>query len=376
MAEQTEETKEAVQRALEIRNQGIPVGERGLVLRTVADMTVFSKLVFDTGLAPSGFKSPQQIFVAVQMGAELGLAPMASLRTIAVINGRPAIWGGGMMGVVEASGVLEWKKEWLEGLDANDNPTDKTVAYCTSKRIGKAEAVTTAFSVGDAKKAGLWGGKGSTTEKREMSTWFTYPKRMLQMRARSRNLNDEFSDVLHGLLTAEEVEDMGTFDTDKVNGAKRTEVLTQRITDSVPVEAGGNEQDAPESTGHEPVDESKPEVDAHGNVISGTDGSTIHIEGPDVPAIEDSELPEHGKRPEPEQSEPVGEPKAADLRFAQLIEHVAATAELTLDRAETVALRWLKRYYPKTSMAFEDTRFDLLIWPKVRKVDWKKEAAA
>ncbi len=53
----------------------------------------------------------------------------------------------------------------------------------------------------DAKKAGLWGKAGP---------WSQYPKRMLQMRARSFALRDKFADALSGLIMAEEAQDYTT----------------------------------------------------------------------------------------------------------------------------------------------------------------------
>ena len=50
----------------------------------------------------------------------------------------------------------------------------------------------------DAKRAGLWTKAGP---------WQTYPRRMLQMRARSFALRDAFPDVLKGLISVEEALD-------------------------------------------------------------------------------------------------------------------------------------------------------------------------
>ncbi len=71
-----------------------------------------------------------------------------------------------------------------------------------------------------------------------------------------------------------------------------------------------------------------------------------------------------------------GEPKPADLRFAILVEHVEMTAQVTPATAEKLARNWLKKLGYRTTEALADNRFDSLIWPKARKVDWKKEAAA
>lgn len=71
------------------------------------------------------------------------------------------------------------------------------MAVCIAKRHGSSP-VTARFSVMDAKRAGLWTKAGP---------WQTYPRRMLQMRARSFALRDAFPDVLKGLISVEEALD-------------------------------------------------------------------------------------------------------------------------------------------------------------------------
>jgi hypothetical protein len=114
-----------------------------------------------------------------------------ALQRIAVINGRPSIWGDGAMGLVRASGLCEYVYEAIDG------DGDHMVAVCRVKRKGEKNPIERTFSVADAKKAGLWGKAG---------TWQQYPKRMLQMRARAFALRDLFADVLGGLYIAEELE--------------------------------------------------------------------------------------------------------------------------------------------------------------------------
>ena len=79
---------------------------------------------------------------------------------------------------------------------------ETNTAYCLVKRKGESE-YKVSFSEVDARKAGLWGKSGP---------WTTYPKRMLQMRARGFALRDKFADVLGGLITAEEARDIPTDD--------------------------------------------------------------------------------------------------------------------------------------------------------------------
>jgi hypothetical protein len=166
---------------------------RGLALATFDDAWRFWQMVAKTDFAPKDFKSkPEACLLAGQHGAELGLGPMQSLQCIAVINGRPSIWGDAALALVQSSAVCEYVSETVEG-DA-----DAMVATCEAKRRGYPKATVVRFSVADAKKAGLWGKSGP---------WSQYPRRMLQLRARGFALRDAFPDVLKGLVTAEEAQD-------------------------------------------------------------------------------------------------------------------------------------------------------------------------
>jgi hypothetical protein len=157
-----------------------------------------------SGMAPKSYKvdprsdaSPfdaNKIMVGILHGMEVGFTPMAALQSIAVINGMPSIWGDGALALVEASGLLTEKKEWIEGTG------DNMAAHCWMLRRGRKEPIYQIFSMAAAAKAGL---KGKT------GPWQQYPQRMLQMRARSWAMRDGFSDILRGLAIREEVIDMG-----------------------------------------------------------------------------------------------------------------------------------------------------------------------
>ena len=132
----------------------------------------------------------QDALVAMMMGAEIGLNPIQSLQNIAVINGRPSIWGDAMVALVQnhpAFGGIE---------ESFDDAT--MTASCTVWRNGGPRQTQT-FSEVDAKKAGLWNKAGP---------WQQYPKRMLQLRARGFALRNQFADAIAGLITAEEAQDM------------------------------------------------------------------------------------------------------------------------------------------------------------------------
>lgn len=144
-----------------------------------------------SGLMPKGMERPESVFVAVQMGMEVGLSPMQAVQNIASINGRPTIWGDAMLGLVRGSGLMEAIKEDRQG------EGDQMEAICQVWRKDEEEPAVGRFSVADAKRAQLWGKPGP---------WTQYPKRMLQMRARAFALRDKFPDVLKGLHAREEFE--------------------------------------------------------------------------------------------------------------------------------------------------------------------------
>ncbi len=167
---------------------------RGLQLTSFEQYQKFAEMVAESGLAPKGLEKPASIMVALQMGAELGMSPMASLQNIAVINGRPSVWGDAQLAVCRASGVFD--ESQFEEHIAKDG--DQYVATSTVCRRG-GKPITRRFAMGDAQRAGLVN-KGP---------WQQYPFRMLQMRARSWALRDGFADVLRGFPVAEEMRDGG-----------------------------------------------------------------------------------------------------------------------------------------------------------------------
>jgi hypothetical protein len=166
---------------------------KGLSLATFDDAFRFAKMVSASEFAPKDFRGkPESCLLAIQHGSEVGLSPMQSLQSIAVINGRPAIWGDAALALVQASAVCEYVYESIEG--QGDNLT----AVCECKRRGYPKPTSSKFSMADAKRAGLAGKAGP---------WTQYPERMLALRARGFALRNAFADVLRGLITAEEAAD-------------------------------------------------------------------------------------------------------------------------------------------------------------------------
>ena len=163
--------------------------------QTFEQALTYAQYLADSDMVPKDFKGkPGNCLIAMQWGNELGMKAIQAIQNIAVINGRPALWGDAVIALVRSSPLCEYVQEEDDGHKA----------ICKVKRRGEPEQVR-AFSMDDAKLAGLLGKQGP---------WMQYPKRMRQMRARAFALRDVFPDVLRGMPVAEEVMDtpreMGT----------------------------------------------------------------------------------------------------------------------------------------------------------------------
>lgn len=200
------------------------------------------------------------VFLAIQHGAEVGLAPMQAIQSIAVINNRPALWGDAVIGIVRASGKCAYIKEWVEGEGA------EMVAHCESQRLPGKEVVRRSFTWLEAQAAGLV----------SKDTYQNYPRRMIQMRARGYCLRDLYPDLLKGLHSAEELQQVldaqqradGVYDPeipkperpqradfDHEAAAKAQEERDQEAMDAA--YAGTTDQPMPDT---EPEDEPEPET--------------------------------------------------------------------------------------------------------------------
>ena len=173
----------------------LAMGRKGYLIPDSLDSQWQMAVIFSkSGVVPKDMARVETIFTAIQLGSEVGLAPMQAIQSIAVINGRPTIWGDAQLALCKASPDYDYIKEKVEGAGPN------MVATCELKRKSEVVPVVQTFSVEDAKTAKLWMKQGP---------WTQYPKRMLQMRARSFAIRDAFPDVLKGLtVTQEEAIDM------------------------------------------------------------------------------------------------------------------------------------------------------------------------
>lgn len=162
--------------------------------------------IIKSGLAPSGLDTYQKVMIAMMAGAELGLPAMTAVKSIAVIKGRPALWGPVIKQRAYDLGLIEFMtyerylgKDKVEkhevGFKQNEID-DNYYVKSIIKRKNLPEDYET-FSVGEAKNAGLWG----------QNTYRSYFHDMLAHRADSRAVKKIIPEVLGSCWTATDAQD-------------------------------------------------------------------------------------------------------------------------------------------------------------------------
>lgn len=188
------------------------VGERGYIVpTTVEEAARMAQAVIMGGFAPDSYKDkisglfdPNKIMLGIMAAMEAGLQPLYGLRQIAIINGRPTIWGDAAMALVQSKNLIdEYIEERIGTAPTNADLSKWPAGYgwkVTIRRKGQKGEYVGEFTVAMAKRANLWLNP-------KKAPWREHPDRMLKIRARAFPLRDGFADALAGLAIREEVED-------------------------------------------------------------------------------------------------------------------------------------------------------------------------
>jgi hypothetical protein len=155
------------------------------VLPAVGDL---AGKVAQTEFVPDAMRGkPAVVAAAILYGRELGLEPMTSLRSVNIIKGRPALTAEAMRAMVLAAGH-------------DIRFQEMTSARCViiGRRKGQDDTTTVTFTMDDAKKMGVGGGQ----------QYAKMPRQMLAARATSELCRLIFADVIGGLMSDVEAEDI------------------------------------------------------------------------------------------------------------------------------------------------------------------------
>jgi hypothetical protein len=169
----------------------IPIIDGNIQLTSIEAVWRVAEMLHQARLVPASFKNPTQITVALLRAIELKLPPLQAIEGMSVINNKVGLMGDLALSLVESSGLLADKRRRYHGKG------ESLCCTVTVQRKGR-EPQSYSFSVAQAKAAGIYN---------RSAVWQQYPDRMTYYRALGFALRDEFSDVLKGIKTVEELQD-------------------------------------------------------------------------------------------------------------------------------------------------------------------------
>jgi hypothetical protein len=157
--------------------------------RDLSQAYYIAERLVTTSFVPRSYAGkPQEAAAAMMTGAEIGLSPIASLRSIDIIDGVPAMRAIAMRALVQSKGHEIWVVE-----------STATRAVVRGRRRGEDQVQESVWTVERAKQLGLLG----------KQNWVKQPIAMLLARATSELARLIAADVLLGIpYSIEELEDM------------------------------------------------------------------------------------------------------------------------------------------------------------------------
>ncbi len=171
------------------------------------------KSYIDSRLLPAHIRTVDQAEVIVGIGKEIGLPPIASLRTILIINGMPTVSPAMMIALANKRGLIEDMKI--------EKSEDRAIVTILKK--GRKTPHVEVFTKDDAGKLGLL----------EKDNYKKQIKTMLTWRAISAAMRAVFPEVLFGLYTPEEIGAVIDIDPENELEGKVREVPQQQKTNSI-----------------------------------------------------------------------------------------------------------------------------------------------
>lgn len=204
-----------------------------LVPSTIAETKDLASLLSKSNLLPPDLIGKEaNVFMSIMAGRELGIPPMASIRGISIIKGRPTLTADLMCAVVVSRKLT---KNGFKKIEAT-----ATRATYEVHRVDRDEPDRVTWTIEDAKTAGLLG----------KDNWKGYPRQMLAARAKAELARDVFPDVLAGCYTEDEA--------DEIAANENTPTPTDLSGFSAPPRAAEREPDAVDAEIVEPTPPTPP----------------------------------------------------------------------------------------------------------------------
>lgn len=137
-------------------------------------------------------RNPADVLFVTLVGEFLGLNAAIALMNIYNVNGMPTM-------KADLKLALAKRHPEYAGCEIDANTECCIVKMKRRSKNGTEEVIISTFTIDDAKRAGLFPKKDN---------WRMYPQRMLKARAISYAVNDLFPDIVLGMLSSEEAQDI------------------------------------------------------------------------------------------------------------------------------------------------------------------------
>jgi hypothetical protein len=147
---------------------------------------------------------PENCFVALDMASRMGLSPMVVMQNLFVIQGKPSWSGQAIASMIRANPNYRDVELHFVGQEG----TDQRGAFVTAHRISTGKTIVgSTVTLGIAKKEGWYQKSGSK--------WQTIPEVMLSYRAYAWFGRVHCPELMMGMQTVEEVQDVIIEDKEK-----------------------------------------------------------------------------------------------------------------------------------------------------------------
>lgn len=207
----------------------------------VADVSRLAGMIATTEFVPKGLRgSPAKVSAAILYSRELGLSPMTGLGGVHVIEGSAGISAELMRALILQAGhelvVKESSRERCEMWGRRAGQEEWTKAVWTIQEAGQTQVFI-------SKEKG-WQPLSSK------GTWRSWPTELLLARTTTRLARMIFPDVIHGMRSVEELQDMTTTSEVDVPEAPEAPVVRRKQTTArkpqpaAPAPQGGQEAPA------------------------------------------------------------------------------------------------------------------------------------
>lgn len=189
----------------------------GFQLANMDDAWKVANMLAQSALMPDALKGkPNDVLVQLVTGAELGLGIMQSIREIYVVKGRGYISSLLKVALVKQSSHCKYFR-------LVESTTEK--ATFVTERWGEGGPTTMTFTAAEARKAGLLDRKNKDGQIDPESNWQKYTALMLRRRCQNQLCDEVYPDVVRGIGTEDEREEV--LATDRESSHRQMPTTTQ-----------------------------------------------------------------------------------------------------------------------------------------------------